>query len=81
MGKYGYNRDKKKGKIQIVFGLLCDLNGCPIAVEVFSGNTADSATLKGQIEKVRKRFGIKNIVWVTDRADCLTQIPESIEIQ
>ncbi len=67
LGKYGYNRDKKKGKTHDVFGLLCDVNGCPIAVEVFSGNTADSATLKGQIEKVRKRFGIKNIVWVTDR--------------
>ena len=67
LGKYGYNRDKKKGKTQIVFGLLCDKNGCPIAVEVFSGNTSDSTTLQGQIEKVRKRFGIKNVVWVTDR--------------
>ena len=67
LGEYGYNRDKKKGKTQIVFGLLCDANGCPIAVEVFSGNTKDSATLRNQIEKVRNRFGIKNIVWVTDR--------------
>lgn len=67
LGKYGYNRDKKKGKIQIVFGLLCDKNGCPISVEVFEGNTSDSSTLSGQIEKVRKRFNIKNVVWVTDR--------------
>jgi len=67
LGFSGYNRGKKKGKTQIVFGLLCDVNGCPIAVEVFSGNTSDSATLNGQIEKVRKRFGIKNVVWVTDR--------------
>ncbi len=82
LGFYGYNRDKtdssrwrgdlatrvlKKGKTQIVFGLLCDGNGCPIAVEVFSGNTSDSATLTNQIEKVRTRFGIKNVVWVTDR--------------
>ena len=67
LGKYGYNRDKKKGETQIVFGLLCDVNGCPIAVEVFSGNTSDSATLNRQIEKVRKRFGLKNVVWVTDR--------------
>ncbi len=67
LGFYGYNRDKKKGKTQIVFGLLCDANGCPIAVEVFSGNTKDSATLTNQIEKVRTRFGIKNVVWVTDR--------------
>ena len=67
LGLYGYNRDKKKGKTQIVFGLLCDGNGCPIAVEVFSGNTSDTATLTNQIEKVRNRFGIKNVVWVTDR--------------
>jgi transposase len=67
LGKYGYNRDKKKGKTQIVFGLLCDQNGCPIAVEVFEGNTSDSTTLTSQIEKVRKRFGVNNVVWVTDR--------------
>ena len=67
LGKYGYNRDKKKGKTQIVFGLLCDQNGCPIAVEVFEGNTSDTSTLKSQIEKVRKRFGVNNVVWVTDR--------------
>ena len=67
LGFYGYNRDKKKGKTQIVFGLLCDQDGCPIAVEVFSGNTSDSATLTNQIEKVRNRFGIQNVVWVTDR--------------
>ena len=67
LGKYGYNRDKKKGKTQIVFGLLCDAKGCPIAVEVFEGNTSDSATLASQIEKLRKGFGIKNVVWVSDR--------------
>ena len=55
LGLYGYNRDKKKGKTQIVFGLLCAQDGCPIAVEVFSGNTSDSATLTNQIEKVRNR--------------------------
>ena len=67
LGQYGYNRDRKKGKTQIVFGLLCDRDGCPIAVEVFSGNTSDSATLTSQIDKVRNRFKIQNIVWVTDR--------------
>ena len=67
LGEYGYNRDKKRGKTQIVFGLLCDAKGCPLAVEVFSGNTNDSATLTNQIEKVRRRFGVKNIVWVTSR--------------
>jgi len=67
LGKYGYNRDKKKGKTQIVFGLLCSAKGCPIAVEVFAGNTSDGATLSGQIEKVRKGWGIENVVWVSDR--------------
>lgn len=67
LAKYGYNRDKKKGKTQIIFGLLCDVNGCPIAVEVFEGHTSDSSTIANQIEKVRTRFGLKNVVWVTDR--------------
>jgi transposase len=67
LAKYGYNRDKKKGKTQIIFGLLCDVNGCPIGVEVFEGNTKDSSTISSQIEKVRNRFKIKNVVWVTDR--------------
>ncbi|WP_430014673.1 IS1634 family transposase [Microcystis ichthyoblabe FBCC-A1114] len=67
LGKYGYNRDKKKGKTQIVFGLLCSAKGCPIAVEVFAGNTSDGATLSGQIEKVRKGWVIENVVWVSDR--------------
>jgi transposase len=67
LAKYGYNRDKKKGKTQIIFGLLCDINGCPIAVEVFEGNIKDTSTIANQIEKVRTRFGIKNVVWVTDR--------------
>jgi transposase len=66
----GYNRDKKKGFLQIVFGLLCNKRGCPIAVEVFEGNTAalsDSTTITTQIEKVRQRFGIEQVVWVGDR--------------
>ena len=67
MAKYGYNRDKKKGKTQIIFGLLCDVNGCPIAVEVFEGNIHDNSTIASQIEKVRNRFGVTNVVWVTDR--------------
>ena len=80
LGEYGYNRDKKKGKTQIVFGLLCDLNGCPIAVEVFKGNTKDSSTLVNQIEKVRNRFGIKNVIWVSDRGILTNaQINESIK--
>jgi len=67
LAKFGYNRDKKKGKLQIVFGLLCNAQGCPISVEVFEGNTADPSTLTQQIEKVRSRFGLKKIIWVGDR--------------
>lgn len=67
LAQFGYNRDKKKGKLQIVFGLLCNAQGCPISVEVFSGNTADPSTLTQQIEKVRSRFGLKKIIWVGDR--------------
>ncbi len=67
LAHYGYNRDKKKGKLQIVFGLLCNREGCPIAVEVFEGNTSDPTTFTNQIEKVRSRFGIGQIIWVGDR--------------
>jgi transposase len=67
LAEYGYNRDGKKGKLQIVFGLLCNKEGCPIAVEVFEGNTSDPTTFTKQIEKVRVRFGIKQVIWVGDR--------------
>ena len=67
LAQYGYSRDKKKGKLQIVFGLLCDREGCPIAVEVFEGNTNDTSTLAKQIDKVRSRFGLNRVVWVSDR--------------
>ena len=64
---YGYCRDGKRGVPQIVYGLLCNAEGCPVAVEVFQGNTSDSKTLGVQIKKVRQRFGIKRIVFVGDR--------------
>ncbi|MCH8146426.1 MAG: IS1634 family transposase [Planctomycetes bacterium] len=64
---YGYNRDGKRGVPQIVYGLLCNADGCPIAVEVFQGNTADPKTLGAQIKKVRRRFGIQRVVFVGDR--------------
>ncbi|PPT07403.1 Mobile element protein [Geitlerinema sp. FC II] len=67
LAQYGYSRDKKRGKRQIVFGLLCNGEGCPIAVKVFKGNTSDTSTLGKQIEKVRHRFGLKWVVWVGDR--------------
>jgi len=64
---YGYNRDKKKGKKQIVFGLMTDQEGCPVSVEVFRGNTADTSTLRTQVAKIQKTFGLKQVVMVGDR--------------
>jgi transposase len=67
LAKLGYSRDGKKGKLQVVFGLLCDRHGCPVAVEVFDGNTGDPTTVSKQIEKLRERFGIERLVLVGDR--------------
>lgn len=67
LARLGHNKDGKKGKLQIVFGLLCNAAGCPVAVEVFSGNTADPVTLGTQVEKLRTRFGLERVVWVGDR--------------
>ena len=67
LARYGYNRDGKRGKLQIVFGLICDAEGCPIAIEVFEGNTADPTTLTNQIAKLKERFGIAKIIWVGAR--------------
>ena len=63
----GHSRDGKRDDAQIVFGLICSGQGCPIAVEVFAGNTADPATVAAQVTKLRERFGIEHMVWVGDR--------------
>ena len=67
LARIGHSRDGKKGSLQIVFGLLCNAEGCPVAVEVYAGNTGDPTTLKDQIEKVRTRFGLSRVVFVGDR--------------
>ncbi len=67
LAKLGHPRDGKKGKLQIVFGLLCSPEGCPIAVEVFEGNTGDPTTVASQVAKLRQRFGLKRLVMVGDR--------------
>jgi hypothetical protein len=67
LARFGYSRDGKKGKLQIVYGLLCAANGCPVAVEVFEGNTADPMTLSTQIDKLKERFGLSRVVLVGDR--------------
>jgi hypothetical protein len=67
LAAFGYNRDGKKGKRQIVIGLLCDEEGCSLSVEVFPGNTADTATFASQLHKVARRFGGGAVTLVGDR--------------
>src|SRR5216684_1524646 len=67
LAKLGHSRDNKSGNPQIVFGLLTNAQGCPVAVEVFTGNTADPKTVAAQINKLRQRFGLSDVVLVGDR--------------
>jgi transposase len=66
-GAYGYNRDGKKNKKQIVIGLLCDESGYPLSVEVFKGNTQDIKTFASQVKKAANRFGCERVTFVGDR--------------
>ena len=63
LAAFGHNRDSKKGKRQMVFGLLCAPDGCPLAVEVFAGNTGDPTTLASQIRKIQDRFRVAASPW------------------
>ena len=67
LARRGYSRDGKRDKLQIVFGLLCASDGCPVAVEVFEGNTGDPSTLAAQVAKLRQRFHLDHVVLVGDR--------------
>jgi len=67
LAQRGYSRDGKKGTRQINFGMLCSGEGCPVAVEVFAGDTADPSTVEGQVDKLRERFGMERILLVGDR--------------
>jgi transposase len=67
LAKRGHSRDGKKGTLQIVYGLLCAPDGCPVAIEVFDGNTGDPTTLAPQIEKLKQRFHLEHVVLVGDR--------------
>jgi Transposase DDE domain len=67
LARFGYSRDGRPDRPQIVFGLLCAADGCPVAVEVFDGDTSDPKTLAVQISKLKKRFGLKRVVLVGDR--------------
>ena len=67
LARRGHSRDRKKGTLQIVFGLLCTAKGCPVAVEVFEGSTNDPLTVARQVDKLRSRFGLQRVVLVGDR--------------
>jgi transposase len=67
LAKLGYNRDGKKGKLQVNYGLLTDPRGCPVAVSVYEGNTADPQTLMPEVNRLRKDFGVEHLVMVGDR--------------
>jgi transposase len=67
LATFGHSRDERPGNPQIVYGLLTDAQGCPVAVEVFRGNTADPSTVKDQIDKLRTRLGLERVILVGDR--------------
>ncbi|CAL7960571.1 transposase [Gammaproteobacteria bacterium] len=79
LADYGYNRDGKKGKKQIVIGLMTDVEGWPIAVEVFTGNTNDMLTVPAQIKKVAERFGVKKVAFVGDKGMIKSTQIEALE--
>jgi len=65
--RYGYNRDGKKGREQVVVGLICNAQGCPVGVEVYSGNTKDESTVVDKIHEIKADYGIEKIIFVGDR--------------
>ena len=67
LARLGHSRDERSGNLQIVFGLLANAEGCPIAVEVFEGNTGDPKTVASQVSKLRKRFELERVILVGDR--------------
>jgi len=67
LAKLGYGRDGKRGKLQIVIGLLCTAEGCPVAVEVFEGNVGDPSTVPNQVDKLKQRFKLERVVLIGDR--------------
>jgi len=81
LGEFGYNRDGKKGKQQIVIGLLCDERGKPLSIQVFPGNTSDPQTSGDQIRKVAERFGGKAVTFVGDRGMIKSDQAASLEGQ
>jgi hypothetical protein len=81
LAAFGYNRDGKKGKMQIVIGLLCDEDGHPVSIEVFPGNTPAPHTLAAQVAKLKERFGVQEITFVGDRGMIKSQQIEDLAKQ
>ena len=67
LAQFGHPRDRRSDRMQIVYGLLCSADGCPVTIEVFEGNTGDPSTVGNQITKLKERFGLKRVVMVGDR--------------
>jgi transposase len=67
LARFGYSRDHRADRMQITYGLLCNAEGCPVAVEVFEGNTNDHQTVANQVQKLKERFGLDHVVLVGDR--------------
>lgn len=67
LARFGYSRDHRRDRMQITYGLLCNAEGCPVAVEVFEGNTNDHQTVGSQVQKLKSRFGLDHVVLVGDR--------------
>jgi len=82
LAQFGYNRDKKRGKMQIVIGLMLDSYGYPLTIEVFDGNTNDTKTVSSQLKKLKEMFGVERVVFVGDKGMIKTsQIDEIISEQ
>ncbi|NLD93092.1 MAG: IS1634 family transposase [Fibrobacter sp.] len=80
LAAFGYNRDKKSGKKQIVVGLLCDITGNPLSIEVFEGNTSDVKTMPSQIKKAAGRFGCSEVTFVGDRGMIKNTVIDELEL-
>jgi len=76
---FGYNRDGKRGHEQMVIGLLCSKEGCPVGVEVFAGNTKDSSTVPEKINELRSEYGLKDVIFVGDRGMVTQCVAEKIK--
>src|SRR3989475_3082150 len=81
LAAFGYNRDGKRGKLQIVIGLLCDEDGHPVSIEVFPGNPHDPHTVASQVAKLKERFGVQAITFVGDRGMIKSQQIEDLAKQ